>query len=326
MTAPHAIVERTGPLSTIQDLGRTKGRSLGIAPSGAMDKLSCLWANRLLDNDPGDAVIEVTLGGLVLHLAVDTVVALAGADCQARIEARPVHSWRSVQLGAGETLRLGFTSTGMRSYLAVPGGLDVPTAFGSASTAQRDGLPGLLGRPLRRGDVLHWRDPNRPVPRRRIPPSLIPPHVIGHWTADADEDTAARESGIALPLFTGYEWHRFSESDRTRVFASAWTVDPASDRTAVQLQGPALHSGPKVLDSSPLVDGTVQVTGAGRPLVFMRDRPTIGGYAKLGSVAPMGLDAIAQARPGTPIRFVPADGAAEREQMARRVEFFGIGR
>ena len=88
---------------------------------------------------------------------------------------------------------------------------------------------------------------------------------------------------------------------------------------------PALPSGPRVLDSVPLVDGTVQVTGDGRPLVFMRDRPTIGGYAKLGSVDPVALDALAQARPGTTVRFVRADPGALRGAMARREAFFGVG-
>ena len=92
----------------------------------------------------------------------------------------------------------------------------------------------------------------------------------------------------------------------------------------MRLKGPAMASGPRTLDSSPLVDGTVQVTGDSRPLVFMRDRPTIGGYPKLGSVDPIALDALAQARPGTPVRFVSADPEAIRRAMARREAFFRV--
>jgi len=92
----------------------------------------------------------------------------------------------------------------------------------------------------------------------------------------------------------------------------------------MRLNGPALASGPRALDSSPLVDGTVQVTGDSRPLVFMRDRPTIGGYPKLGGVDPIALDALAQARPGTPVRFVPADPGTIRRAMARCEAFFRV--
>ena len=133
-------------------------------------------------------------------------------------------------------------------------------------------------------------------------------------------------AALTLPLVVGYEWADFSSSDRERVFAETWTLDAASDRTAARLTGPTLTSGPRVLDSTPLVDGTVQVTGDGLPLVFMRDRPTIGGYAKLGSVDPVALDALAQARPGTPIRFVRADPADLRRALARREWFFGLQR
>ena len=197
----------------------------------------------------------------------------------------------------------------MRAYLAFPGGLDVTTAFGSASAVVRDGLPGLLGRCIRPGEPLRWRTPGHRCPVRRLPGELIP-QVPGSLT---------------IPLVTGYEWAEFSSEDRARVFDATWTVDPASDRTASRLAGPALTTGPRVLDSTPLVDGTVQVTGDGVPLVFMRDRPTIGGYAKLGSVDPIALDDLAQARPGTPVRFARADTGMLRGALARRESFFGIG-
>ncbi len=306
---PHGVVDRPGPLCTIQDPGRRTGRRAGLAPGGAMDQRAYLWANRLLGNDPAAAALEITLGGFALRFAVETVVALTGADCVATLDGAETGAWRTVRADPGQVLRLGYGANGMRAYIAFPGGLDVPTAFGSASAVVRDGLPGLLGRPLRAGEPLRWREPGRACPVRRVPDELVP------------RETAS----LALPLIAGYEWAEFSQADRKRVFDEEWTVDPASDRTAARLAGPALNSGPRVLDSTPLVDGTVQVTGDGRPLVFMRDRPTIGGYAKLGSADPVALDALAQARPGTPIRFLRADPGALRRALARREWFFGIG-
>ncbi len=306
---PHGVVERPGPFCTIQDLGRRTGRRAGVAPGGAMDQRACLWANRLLGNDPAAAVLEVTLGGFALRFEVRTVVAVAGAGCGATLDGAETGGWRTLRVRPGQLLRLGYGAPGLRSYLAFPGGLDAATAFGSASAVVRDGLPGLQGRRIRPGEPLRWHAPGHRCPVRRVPDELIPP------VADS----------LTMPLVAGYEWAEFSRDDRTRVFDATWTVDPASDRTACRLAGPALTTGPRVLDSTPLVDGTVQVTGDGLPLVFMRDRPTIGGYAKLGSVDPIALDDLAQARPGTPVRFVRAEPDALRRALARRESFFGIG-
>ncbi len=306
--SPHGVVERPGPFCTIQDLGRRSGRRAGLAPGGAMDQRAYLWANRLLGNDPAAAALEITLGGFALRFAVRTVVAVTGAGCAATLDGIATGAWRTVRVRPGQVLRLGYGATGMRGYVAFPGGLDVTTAFGSASAVVRDGLPGLLGRSIRPLEPLRWRIPDHSCPVRRVPDELIPP------AADS----------LTVPLVAGYEWAEFSRGDRTTVFDETWTVDPASDRTAIRLAGPALATGPRVLDSTPLVDGTVQVTGDGLPLVFMRDRPTIGGYAKLGSIDPIALDGLAQARPGTPVRFVRAEPDRLRTALARRESFFRV--
>lgn len=307
---PHGVVDRPGPYCTVQDLGRRSGRRAGLAPGGAMDQRALLWANRLLDNDPGAAALEVTLGGFTLTFAIETVVALTGADCAATLDGAAAGAWRTIRVRPGQVLRLAYSATGMRAYLAFPGGLETDRAFGSASGVARDGLPGLLGRPLREGEPLRWKTPGRAFPNRYVPAHLVTP--------------AGDEPTLVLPLITGYEWPEFSEADRDRVFTAEWTVAPASDRTAIRLDGPTLASGPRTLDSSPLVDGTVQVTGDSRPLVFMRDRPTIGGYPKLGGTDPIALDSLAQARPGSPVRFAPGDPDALRLAMVRRESFFGI--
>ena len=304
------MVERPGPYCTVQDLGRRSGRRAGLAPGGAMDQRACLWAHRLLGNDPGDAALEVTMGGFSLRFAIETVFALTGADCAATLDRVETHAWKTIRARPGQVLRLAYSGTGMRAYLAFPGGIETDRAFESASSVARDGLPGRLGRPLREDEALRWAAPGRVCPNRYVPSHLVPPPTA--------------EPGLALPLITGYEWPEFSEADRDRVFAAEWTVDPSSDRTAIRLNGPPLSSGPRTLDSSPLVDGTVQVTGDSRPLVFMRDRPTIGGYPKLGSVDPIALDALAQARPGTTVRFVTGDPEAIRHAMARREAFFRV--
>ena len=307
---PHGVVDNPGPLCTVQDLGRQRGRRAGLTPGGAMDQRACLWANRLLGNDPAAPVLEITLGGFALRFLAETVFALAGADCAAKLDGRETGSWRAIRARPGQLLRLGYSSSGMRAYLALPGGLEAPRAFGSASAVLRDELPGWLGNALRPGEELRWRDPDRRTRLRQVPASLVPPVA----------------KLVALPLITAFEWLDFSAVDRERVFQAEWTLDAASDRIASRLAGPALTSGPRELDSVPFVDGTVQVTGDGTTLVFMRDRPTIGGYPKLGSVDPLALDALAQARPGARIRFTRADPERVRRALVQRESFFGIRR
>lgn len=301
------VIERPGPLCTVQDLGRRTGRRVGVAPGGAMDQRACLWANYLLGNSPGDAVLEISLGGARIRFDASAVIALTGAECGATLDDEPVGNWRSVRVSAGQVLSLQFSVTGMRAYIAFPGGLAVPRMFGSASVVLREGLPGRLGRPARAGDRLEWL--GRSDTALRSVPAVHRPQTGGV---------------IELPLIVGYEWEMFSTADRDRLLSSEWTLGSQSDRVATRLSGAVLESGPAVLDSVPLVDGTVQVPGDGRPLVFMRDRPTIGGYPKLGSVDPIALDRLAQARPGGLIRFVPADPPSVLSRIRRREAFFGL--
>ncbi len=273
-----------------------------------MDQRAYLWANRLLDNEPTAPALEITMGGFSLRFEVETMMALTGADCGAMLDHKAVGNWRTFHAEPGQTLRLGFSAGALRAYAAFPGGLEAPSLFGSSSTVLRDGLPGILGRPVRPGETLRWLEPDRSVPLRSVPAQQLPPRV----------------TPIELPLITGYEWLAFSADDRERVFETEWTVQAASDRTACRLAAARIDSGPLELDSTPLVDGTVQVPGDGEPLIFMRDRPTIGGYPKLGSVDPIALDLLAQAQPGSRVRFVPADADRVLAGLVRREAFFGI--
>ncbi len=304
----RAVLTRSGPLCTIQDLGRTTGRRLGLAPGGAMDRRAYLWANRLLGNRPDAPALEVTLGGAVIRFESATTLAITGADCSAEIDGAVLPNGFTTRVQAGQVLRLGFSRSGMRAYIAFPGGLDAPRAFGSASVVVREGLDGPLGRAMTDGADLRWPDDPPTGRARGVPRTYV----------------SSQSRSLSLPLIPGYEWHQFSSLDRDSFWSNEWTVASASDRVATRLEGPVLRSGPQSLDSTPLVDGTVQVPGNGTPLVFMRDRPTIGGYPKLGTVDPGALDDLAQARPGTRIRFVRADPEEVLNQLRERRAFFRL--
>ncbi|MFT4603491.1 MAG: biotin-dependent carboxylase-like uncharacterized protein [Rhodothermales bacterium] len=306
-------VIKSGPLTTVQDLGRSGQARLGLSPGGAMDRRAFLWANRLLGNAPAAAGLEVTLGGLELTFESRATIAVTGGDCLLTVDGGARGSWRALGMEAGQTLRLGFARTGLRAYVAFPGGLKAPRFAGSASVVLREGLPGALGQAVSPGDVLKW-NPASDSPAAGIdsPTGIVPLRF-----------RPTLGPSLTVEFIPAYEWTSFSALDRETLLSADWKVTPVSDRIACRLNGPLLTSGPKVLDSAPLVDGTIQVLADGTPLVFMRDRPTIGGYAKLGAVLCAHLDRLAQARPGTTVRFVVGDAHAARLEAAQLDSFFG---
>ncbi len=309
-----ARVIKAGPLTTVQDLGRKGQARLGLSPGGAMDRRAFLWANRLLENAPDVPSLEVTMGGFEVIFERSTTIAVVGAECPVTVDGRARESWRTLEIQAGQTLRLGFARSGLRAYLAFPGGLQVASFAGSASVVMREGLPGSLGRPVSGGEILRWHaNPESLGASADSHRGLVPPRF-----------RPARGPFLTVEFIPAYEWTEFSGEDCESLLSAAWTVTPVSDRVACRLNGPPLLSGPKVLDSAPLVDGTIQVLADGTPLVFMRDRPTIGGYAKLGAVLPAHLDRLAQARPGSVVRFVVGDPDAARTEAARMDSFFGV--
>ena len=145
-----------GMLTTVQDLGRTGARRWGVPLSGALDRWSLRAANRLAGNADAAAALEMTFVGPVLRFEQPSVAALSGADLGAMLDGHPVAPWRSFSVAAGAVLTFTGARDGLRGYLAVAGGFDVPAVLGSRSTFLRAGLGGLDGRPLRAGDCCHW--------------------------------------------------------------------------------------------------------------------------------------------------------------------------
>lgn len=268
------IVE-PGPLASIQDLGRPGWAALGVPRSGAFDRGAARLANRLVGNDIGAALIEVTLGGLAVR-AVDAVtVALTGAVC-------PGLDWgTAVTIRPGAVLRLGPPARGLRSYLAVRGGLAVADELGSRSA---DLLSGLGPPRLRRGDRLEVGPA----------PSASPSGIA----------VASPQHAAEFAVHPGPRVDWFGTDVLHRLATQPWRVRPESDRVGVRLDGAAL---PRVrtaeLPSEPTLPGAVQVPADGRPIVFGPDAPVTGGYPVIAVLTETALDAAAQVRPGELVRF-----------------------
>jgi biotin-dependent carboxylase-like uncharacterized protein len=265
-----------GPLATVQDLGRAGFAHLGVGRSGAFDRGALRLANRLVGNSPGAAAIEVTLGALSMRVVRAVTVAVTGADCPGGLD------WgAATTLPAGSLITLGVPGTGVRTYLAVRGGIDIAPVLGSRST---DTLSGLGRLPLRQGDVL----PVGPEPPGRV-----------------DGASAVRRvPNPSLRVVFGPRDDWFTAGGRAALTAARWTVSADSNRIGVRLDGPSLA---RVcigeLPSEPTLPGALQVPPDGRPILLGPDAPVTGGYPVIAVVRDDDFDAAAQLRPGDVVTF-----------------------
>jgi biotin-dependent carboxylase-like uncharacterized protein len=273
-------VVRAGPLTTVQDLGRPGWAHLGVPRSGAADAPALRLANRLAGNPEGAAGLETTLLGCAVTLAEARWVAVTGAAAPVTVAGRPVGVGAPVRVPAGATVDIGAATGGLRSYLAVGGGLAVPATLGSRSA---DRLSGLGPPPLADGDTLPvGPPPGPPGPVDLAPPPPVPAEPVLRLALGPRDDWLASPAALRGPF----------------------AVSADSDRIGVRLLGPALErSRDDELPSEPLVLGALQLPADGRPVLFLADHPTTGGYPVVGVVHPADLPLAAQARPGTTLRF-----------------------
>ena len=310
-------VIQPGPLATIQDFGRPGLAHLGVPHSGAADLASWRLANRLVGNPDGAACLELTLGRAALRFVTSATAALAGAAAPMRliVPADPAGSdngagaaagssatgddtvWEpapgtAFSVPAGAVLRIGPPASGLRSYLAIGGGVDVPAVLGSRSA---DSLSGLGPAPLQPGDWLPLAGP-RSLPdrgRRQQLPAAGPP-LMPAMSADAVELRA-----IAGPRD---DW--FAAAALEILAGCEYLVSAASNRSGLRLTGPPLRRArPDELPSEGVATGSLQVTHDGQPILLLADHPTTGGYPVIAVVRSADLGLAAQLRPGQRVRF-----------------------
>lgn len=298
-------VQKPGVLASVQDLGRHGQRQLGICPGGALDVLALRLANRLAGNADGAAGLELTMGGCELRFETDTRIALVGGDFGARLDGTPLWPCWSVPVAAGQTLRLaganaaGAKKAGLRSWLAVAGGIDVPPVLGSRSTDLKAGFGGHEGRALRKGDRLALGASTLDAAQRaRRPFGLRAPD----W--GPEEGDAA----IALRVMPGPEFEQYTLAARDLLWSERWRITPQSNRMGSRLAGAELkrkRSGDML--SSAVIPGTIQVPPSGQPIILMGDAQTTGGYPRIGVVIRADLWKLAQAPLNGKLRLVRVD-------------------
>ena len=282
-------IKEPGLLTTVQDLGRYGYQRFGVPVSGAMDTFSLKTGNLLLGNDEGAAGLEMTVLGPRVRFLAETWIAITGANLSPALDGEPIPRWTAVKVPADCDLSFQGASDGMRSYLAVAGGIDVPVIMGSRSTYVKAALGGLEGRALKAGDVLRVLEPGFEPVERGLPEHLSAP-VYGH--------------NHEIRVVLGPQDRAFT-ADGTKTFlGSVYTVSIQSDRMGYRLEGPAIESadGPDIV-SDGIPFGAVQIPGDGRPIILLADRGTTGGYAKIATVVSSDLGRLSQAMPGDTITF-----------------------
>ncbi|OSN09644.1 allophanate hydrolase [Lonsdalea britannica] len=296
-------VIKTGPLNTVQDLGRTGFRHIGVSVSGAMDALALRVGNLMLGNDENAAGIEVQLFPFRVRFTADGAIALTGADCRAVLDGNALPPWWACAVQAGQVLEMSYPRSGARGYLCVAGGIDVPLVMGSRSTALRGNFGGLEGRPLTQGDRLPTGDAMPcALPKGGI--GAVPPAV-----ALADVFPVSPEGVIQLRAIPSGEFDLFAH-DAARFWSQSWTISRHSNRTGYRLSGePLVPSRTVEMRSYGLIPGIVQVPPAGEPIIQMSDANTAGGYPKIAGVIEDDLWRLGQAQAGDRLQLIESDAA-----------------
>lgn len=274
-------VVRPGPLATIQDLGRCGYAHLGVPPSGAADAASLRLANRLVGNPESAAGIEFTLGGAYLRFHAPAWVALTGAPLEIGADGHQVSMNGPVRVR--HSLVLDTPPEGVRTYLAVRGGIAVPRVLGSAAT---DLLSGLGPSPLSGGTTLPW-DAAASLPGMLADTAPAPP-VPGE--PELRVRPGPRDAWLA-------------EGTLGTLCASTYTVTQDSNRVGVRFDGPGLPRREGELPSEGIVTGALQLPPDGQPILFLTDHPTTGGYPVVAVLATPDLTVAGQLRPGARVRF-----------------------
>ena len=264
-----------GPLSTLQDLGRPGWAHLGVARAGALDRGAAALARRLVGGAAGDAVVETTMGGVVLRARRAVTLAVTGAMCAVRVDRRSVAHGAPVTVPADSVVTVGPAESGVRSYVAFAGGLDVEPVLGSRST-----------------DTLAWVGPPRLAPGQVLPlgtPRRLP-------EPPAAIVVRPREGVLRLRPGPRADW--LGPGGWAGLDGTAYAVMPDSDRIGHRLDGPRIQRLEGELPSEGIVLGAVQLPPSGQPVVFLADHPTTGGYPVVAVVEDDDLDLCAQLRPG----------------------------
>ena len=290
-------VVEAGRWTTIQDRGRPGLERFGIPSGGAADWFAAAVANRIVGNHQDAALLECTAAGPTLRFTADAVIALTGGPSAGAA------SWQSQRIARGSSLAVGTIAPGLRTYIAVRGGIDVPLVLGSRSFCQRGTFGGGFARPLAKGDGISIGRMAELEPMSTSWPASHRLPARGPWE---------------VRVIAGPQHEAFAGDALDRLGATACRVTPEIDRMGLRLETPGLRLQPREILTVPMTAGAVQVTPSGGLIVLHVDHQSTGGYPVIATVISADLPLLAQARPGDTVRFRAVD-ADEAGRAWRRL-------
>ena len=274
---------RTGPLAVVQDLGRTGVAHLGVGRSGAADRRSHKLANRLVANPDDRATVEVTFGGFCARVrGGDVDIAVTGADTDPTVNGIKFGTNSIQRVRAGQVISFGTPRAGLRTYLAVRGGICVEPVLGSRSY---DVMSAIGPSPLQTGDQLPVGAHTNDYPELdQAPVAAITKHLVELQVVPGPRD----------------DWL----VDPDALVHTIWMASDRSDRVGMRLEGrPLQYRYPdRQLPSEGTTRGAIQVPPNGLPVILGPDHPVTGSYPVVGVVIDEDTDKVAQVRPGQYVR------------------------
>lgn len=305
---------KAGVQDTIQDLGRYGWQHAGINTGGAMDRLSAQIANILVGNDKNEALLELHYPASAIFFEQPVLIALSGADFTATVNGEEIPHLQPVLLSKYSILQFHRLEKGARSYLAIAGGLNIPTWLDSYSTHLKAAAGGYRGRILQKDDE---------IPLKTITP-LAPlvdkkEFLVMPWKADTDwEEDKMGEIAVLI----GNEWEQLSGDSKQRFLQQSFMITVQSDRMGYRLKSTMLtHANCAELVSSAVSFGTVQLLPDGQLIVLMADHQTTGGYPRIAHVVSAHHSRLAQMRPGDRIRFRFVEQQVAEDLLIRQSRF-----
>ena len=272
-------VIQPGLFTTIQDAGRHGFRNIGIPTSGFMDQESAWAANELVNNNKDESLLEITLTGPTLIFNCNCVISITGGDFNPLINNLPVKMYQSINVSSGDILKLNNTINGARSYIAISGGLNVKSLFGSKSFFSNI------------SDSYHLKKGDEIKVSKKSESQIL------KW------DKLKFNLNRFMKVFRGPEYDLLSTNSKKKLFKNEFTIN-TNNRMAYNLEE-KLQVDIKTIISSPVLPGSVQLTPSGKIIILHRDCQTTGGYPRILQLDTNSLNNLSQLKSNDKIKFSP---------------------
>ena len=316
---------KPGLWTTVQDGGRVGQYHLGVPPSGAADKYSFMVGNLLVGNPVDYAALEMTLIGGTFKFKRKQIIALTGAPMETFLNQEPLSFWETYEVKEGDILTINSCVKGVKSYLCIAGGINVPEVMGSKSTYELSRIGGFQGRKLAVGDEIHINE--------ALPGAL---NQIGKSLPNTYIPSFNQFQEIRVTM--GLSGYLLDDEGLKAFLNSDWTVSHESNRVAYRYTGVKVSFAEQPFsfatgrNMSTVVDfaypiGSIMLPNEEELIVLHNDATTGGGFVTIGTVISQDLDLIAQSRPLSKSRFitVTVDQAIQarlkrKQQLERIIE------